>query len=264
MPRPKSPEPPSTAASARKADRVADDLLRRIVRGELRQGAILPREADLADEQGVTRGVVREAVKLLEVHRLLRPVRKRGTVVLDPMQSLSPEVVRAMLEPTPGHIDQAMLGSLLELRAQVDVLMSATAAQRRSEADVRSLSSLVAELSRLTADPPAYQALTSKLGVQIARATHNPFYVMLAHWNDQIVADLAAIFRASRPSVEVHLEGVTTLVDGIKARDVEGVRALVQAFHTWATPRILAAAALSSGDPIAPPPVRKQPRNKKS
>ena len=65
----------TAARTPRKADRVADDLLRRIVAGEHTVGSILPREAELAEEYEVNRSVVREAIKLLEVHRLVRPVR---------------------------------------------------------------------------------------------------------------------------------------------------------------------------------------------
>lgn len=84
----------------RKADRVAQDLLRRIVAGEVEVGSLLPKEAELAEAHGVNRSVIREAIKLLEVHRLVRPIRRRGTEVLDPMASMSPEVLRAMLVPS--------------------------------------------------------------------------------------------------------------------------------------------------------------------
>ena len=68
---------------SRKTDRVAEHLLRRIVSGELSPGAVLPREADLAEVFRVNRSVVREALKRLEVHRLVRPIKRRGTIVLD-------------------------------------------------------------------------------------------------------------------------------------------------------------------------------------
>jgi len=76
---------PAREAVPRKADRVAHDLLRRIVSGELPVGSLLPREDELAARYQVNRSVIREAVKLLEVHRLVRPVRRRGTEVLSPL-----------------------------------------------------------------------------------------------------------------------------------------------------------------------------------
>src|SRR5688572_11597010 len=84
-------------AAPRKADRVSRDLLGRIVSGDLPVGSILPKEDELAEHYQVNRSVIREAIKLLEVHRLVRPVRRRGTEVLSPLSSMSPEVLRALL-----------------------------------------------------------------------------------------------------------------------------------------------------------------------
>jgi len=99
---------PPARRRGRKADRVADAILDRVVSGSLPAGSILPKEDLLAEEFGVNRGVVREAIKLLEVHELVRPVRRLGTLVLDPHLSTSPAVLSAMLEPKPGTIDKQL------------------------------------------------------------------------------------------------------------------------------------------------------------
>ncbi|MCA9605115.1 MAG: FadR family transcriptional regulator, partial [Myxococcales bacterium] len=112
------------SSTGRKADRVADDLLRQIVGGTLEIGSLLPKEAELAAEYGVNRSVIREAIKLLEVHRLVRPIKRRGTEVLDPLASVSPEVLQAMMVPAPGRIDRERLRDYLEIRATLDVQMS--------------------------------------------------------------------------------------------------------------------------------------------
>ncbi|MCA9850550.1 MAG: FadR family transcriptional regulator, partial [Dehalococcoidia bacterium] len=109
---------------------VSRDLLEQIVRGDLAVGSLLPREAELAAAYGVNRSVVREAIKLLEVHRLVRPTRRLGTVVLDPMASLTPEVLRAMLvrrDAEGARVDVTVLAGLLEIRAGLDVQMAALA-----------------------------------------------------------------------------------------------------------------------------------------
>ena len=85
--------------AARKADRVAGDLVRRIVGGALEVGELLPKEAELADDYGVNRSVVREAVKQLEVHRLVKPIRRKGTEVLDPLCSPSADVITRLSSP---------------------------------------------------------------------------------------------------------------------------------------------------------------------
>lgn len=233
----------------RKADVVARALLGRIVSGAYRVGSVLPREEELVREQGTSRGVVREAIKLLEVHRLVRPVRRRGTEVLDPMRSLSPEVVRAMLTPRPGVVDRTMLAGLLEVRALLDIELSCLAAGRRTDEDLRALDAILSELSALLPEPDAYAAKVSGVARLLARATKNPIFEMLSAWNEIVARDLEPLFAATRPAPAPHYQALVLLVDLVRRREVAGVRELVTAFHAWATPRLLQAADLQrTGD----------------
>ena len=257
------PPPP-----ARKADVIADDLLRRIVRGEHAVGSVLPKEAELAAHYAVNRSVVRDAIKLLEVHRLVRPVRRRGTEVLDPYTSLSPEVLRAMLVPAPGEVDRAVLASFLEVRAQLDEQMTVLAAERRTIDDLRALDALLAELKVAIGDRDRYEAVADRLARAIARATHNPIFEMLVCWNQTVASELPDLFRTVRPSNEPHYQAVALLVEQIRRREVGPIHEALRTFHTWATPRLLAAAALSTGEPLetvmavmAPPKNTKRKKN---
>lgn len=231
----------------RKADAVADDVMRRIVRGEWAVGAVLPREGELAAHYGVNRGVVREAIKLLEVHRLVRPVRRRGTEVLDPMRSLSPEVLRALLVPEPGRIDRHVLEGLLEVRAELDVMMSTLAAQRRTKADLERLDAALEGAKAALGDPDAYAEASPEVATAVARATQNPVFQMLAHWNRVVSRDLDELFRIVRPANDAHFQGMEVLVELVRKKDVTGIEDVVRAFHAWATPRLVAAAELASG-----------------
>lgn len=231
----------------RKADTVAEDVMRQIVRGEWPVGSTLPREAELAARYGVNRGVVREAIKLLEVHRLVRPVRRRGTEVLDPLRSLSPEVLRALLSPEPGKIDKHVLEGLLEVRAELDVKMSVLAAKRRTKADLDRIDAALEHAREALADPDAYAEAAPDVALAVAQATQNPVFQMLAYWNRVVSRDLDELFRIVRPANEAHLQGMTLLVDLVRKKDEAGIEELTRAFHAWATPRLVAAADLASG-----------------
>lgn len=233
----------------RKADRVADDLLHRIVRGEHEVGSVLPKEDELAAQYDVNRSVVREAIKLLEVHRLVHPVRRRGTEVLDPKASLSPEVLEAMLVPTPGHVDRDMLADLLEVRAAMDVLLTGLAAERRTDADLDALDACLDAIVVASRDkrPTRYDEEVDRFVRLLARASQNRILEMLVAWNQQVSRELTEIFRAARPIGQPHYEGMALVLNLVRAQKVEEVRALVTAYHQWATPRMLAAAALRAG-----------------
>jgi len=61
--------------------RVADDIAARIASGELKPGARLRSERDLAEYYGVAYGTVRHAMKVLRERGLIATVHGRGTFV---------------------------------------------------------------------------------------------------------------------------------------------------------------------------------------
>jgi DNA-binding FadR family transcriptional regulator len=247
-----SPAAPARARAAvpRKADRVARDLLAKIVSGDLVVGSLLPREDELAARYQVNRSVIREAIKLLEVHRLVRPVRRRGTEVLSPLSSMSPEVLRAMLSPRAGVVDRRVLAGFLEIRAALDVQMTGLAAERRTAADLRAMDSALEAVADALAgaDAPAYFAAADALSLAVARATRNPLFEMLAAWNQMVLAELESVFVMVRAPTEPHRAALAMLVERIRARDAEGGRRMVAAYHDWATPRLLDAAPTRRAD----------------
>ncbi len=222
----------------------------RIVAGKFDVGALLPTEQQLATEYGVNRSVVREAIKQLEVHQLVRPVKRRGTEVLDPLRSPSPDVLRAMLVPSSGVIDQQALAELLEIRARLDVELTCLAAERRTEADLAAMDQCLDELAKSVGDPERYGEAMEELLVVMARATRNRIYLMLVHWHNRVRADLPALQLMHRLANEPHLQGIRFLIELIRNREVEQARAFVTAVHEWLIPRTLASAALSSGAPL--------------
>lgn len=74
------------AAGGRDADlayrRVADDITAHIRSGELKPGARLRSERDLAEHYGVAYGTVRRAMEVLRERGLIETIHGRGTFVM--------------------------------------------------------------------------------------------------------------------------------------------------------------------------------------
>ncbi|MET9562831.1 GntR family transcriptional regulator [Streptomyces tauricus] len=64
---------------------IADHVAARIAAGELRPGARLPPERDLAIEYGVAYLTVRRAAQVLRERQLIVTVHGKGTFVADPL-----------------------------------------------------------------------------------------------------------------------------------------------------------------------------------
>ena len=198
----------------------------------------------------MNRSVVREAVKQLEVHRLVRPIKRKGTEVLDPLCSPSADVLWAMLEPRPGKIDREVFADLLEVRAVLDVEMSALAAARRTDADLEAMDAILVRMGEALGDPDRYAALVDDLNLAVARASHNRLYQMLVHWHRRLRGEHDPLQAVVRLANEPHLSGTMFFVDLLRAAEVDQVRAFVRGVHDWLGPRLMMAAALSSGEPL--------------
>jgi DNA-binding FadR family transcriptional regulator len=216
-------------------------LISRIVTGELPVGSILPREEDLADEYRVNRSVVREAGKLLQVHRLVEPRRRRGTEVLDPMQSLTPQVIGALLVNAAGVLDSKFLEEFLEIRALLDSHLAGLVAERRDAGD---LGKLEAILERIEAAVPgsddAYRAVDD-FGLCLAQASKNRVFVMLSHWHRQIARRLSPLLNGTRQRA-AEVRGYRVLFEVIRGQDSAAARTMVLQFHEWANQQVLAEA----------------------
>jgi GntR family transcriptional repressor for pyruvate dehydrogenase complex len=118
-----------------------------IAAGEIAPGDMLPREADLAEQFSVSRGVAREAIRGLEERGLVTVKHGRGATVNEDASwdLFSPEVLKALLA-SPRGAD--VLREYLECRRILEIEAAGLAAER---ADEPALDALQEALERMTA-----------------------------------------------------------------------------------------------------------------
>lgn len=110
-----------------------------IIGGRLGPGDRLPREADLAEELGISRGSLREAVRALSLVRILDVRQGDGTFVT----SLRPEVLmEAMGFILDFHLDASVL-QLFEVRRVLEPTAAEMAAMLMDEGEARGLFDLI-------------------------------------------------------------------------------------------------------------------------
>ncbi|GAA1403497.1 FadR/GntR family transcriptional regulator [Pseudonocardia kongjuensis] len=130
-------------------EQVADQIRALIVEGDLTPGDRLPSEGEVASAFGVSRGTVREAIRILTAANLLYSVRGAhgGTFVT----RTDPSVLRDHLETGLGILsgtDAISLDELLDTRMLLEVPAARLAAQRRTDEQ------LVALREAVEAAPP--------------------------------------------------------------------------------------------------------------
>jgi DNA-binding FadR family transcriptional regulator len=160
---------------------------------------------------------------------------------------MSPEVIHAMVLPEPGRFDLDVLRDVLEIRAHLDIQMTAMAAERRRDADLEELETRISDVDMARQDIHRYSDALDQFSLAVANATGNRIFLMMVHWHHRVHLELGDLMLAIRQPTEAHTAGLRILLELIRKQDTDGVRTLVEAFHKWATPRLLTAAALRSG-----------------
>jgi DNA-binding FadR family transcriptional regulator len=125
--------------------RLLADLGPAIASGEIPAGTVL-RAEELEARYGVSRTVVREAVRILESMRLVAPRRRVGITVQprSEWEVFDPQVIRWRLA---GADRAAQLRSLGSLRSAVEPAAAALAAVHATDDQRRALSALAVELT---------------------------------------------------------------------------------------------------------------------
>ena len=155
-------------------DRVIEHLREHVASERLRPGSKLPSETALSAQLGVSRPVVREAMRTLAATGLVEmAVGKRATIVSLDGEMISRVIGNAVL------IGQANEADILELRRGVEITMVALAAERRSDAQAAELEAIIAEMAECIDDGERYLDLDLRLHLVLSEATGNPLYALL-------------------------------------------------------------------------------------
>ncbi len=156
------------------SDVIADRLQDHILRNELSAGTSLPTEFELMKQYGVGRSAVREAAKVL-VQRGLVDVRPgKGMTVSAP---LGDAVTKQLI--THLRMSQASPAQLFEVRELLETAIARSAAIHRSEEDLAELRRILLEADIVPENSATYMQLDLGFHQGLARATKNPFYVLV-------------------------------------------------------------------------------------
>ncbi|HZZ48501.1 MAG TPA: FadR/GntR family transcriptional regulator [Pseudonocardia sp.] len=160
-------------------ERVAEELRTMIVMGELRPGDRLPPEGELTLRMEVSRGTLREALRVLSTQKLLSSVRGvgGGTFIAEP----STDDVVAYLQTSLSVMSPRLtVGQLLEARTLIEVPAAGIAAKTRSEDDLARLAETVVVVNDAAEGKEIDWSVNSRFHVLLLQATGNPLLDLVA------------------------------------------------------------------------------------
>lgn len=188
---------------------VARRIMRSIVSGGLKPGESLPNERDLAASLGVARPTIREAIRALQMMRVLT-VRQGGATLVS---ELSPE---SLIEPFElmCHAGALDLAALFEVRLTLEVGIARAAAARITSDELQAIYACMADAEAAVDTPARFLEVDMALHDLILQAARNPLFTAL----------MGAIRRLGFESRKQ-----TTQLDAVRQSTIDEHRAIIQA-----------------------------------
>lgn len=154
------------------SSQVSRELIRTIVSGRIAPHDMLPTEEQLCAQFGVSRSVVREAMKNVAGIGLTRTRQGQGTIVLPPehWNNFSVELIQARRDTGTMHW---VLSEVMELRSIIEVRAAGLAAQRANDESLDRMAGLIEAMTGLTDDVPTFIRLDIEFHDELFRATAN-------------------------------------------------------------------------------------------
>ena len=204
----------------RLSDTVAEQMLDAIVTGSFREGDALPSERELSDQFGVSRTVIREAVRTLATRGVVEVQSGRGVRVIAPHPDRVIEAVSLLL-----RADRVLdFGKVHEVRTMLETYFAGVAAERGTEDDQLELEKLLNAWEDATGDVVASSRLDVDFHRAIAKAGRNELFLVLL---DSIAGVLLQNRRATLALEHRHAKVYAEhrdIVAAIKARDPDTAR----------------------------------------
>lgn len=164
----------TTIKTGRLADDVTTQIKEAIFQGEYQSGEKIPSEHELVNSFGVSRVIIREAIRNLEQTGLVEIKRgpKGGAFVKSVSHNAVSQVVKDLFRLSKGTVKEIM-----EVRLEMEPIVAALAAKRATKDDLILLKKNIEEQLRV----PGKKTVEGNIDFHrlLAKCSHNPIYEMI-------------------------------------------------------------------------------------
>jgi GntR family transcriptional regulator, transcriptional repressor for pyruvate dehydrogenase complex len=207
------------------AEQVTDNLLAYIEAQHLKPGDLLPSETSLAISFGVSRPVIREALKNLEGKGIIEIVNGKGAIV----KPIDSDPLRLFFQRAM-QIETSTILELMEVRKGLEVEAATLAASRCQPKDLDAIEKTVHAMREYLSDQEEYTRLDVEFHLLIAKASHNEMMVYLIEsirdaMRNSISAGLRS--RNNPAQLESLQETHEKLLDTLRQKNVEDARQIM-------------------------------------
>jgi len=200
---------------------VADQLQELIVAESLLPGEKLPGERELAERMGVSRTVIREAIRVLSDRGLVRVKSGCGTYV----QEFSHKDAAASIELfLKLKHDARTFRDVYEVRRMIEAEAAGLAAQRAMHEDYRAMERAIAGMEANVDDPETYTRQDVAFHSAVVAATHNDLLIVLSKPISDLLTEMVRVSLFIPHAAEHGLVYHRRILRAIRSGDAEQAR----------------------------------------
>jgi GntR family transcriptional repressor for pyruvate dehydrogenase complex len=212
----------------RVAEEIVEQLRGLILKGTFVPGDKLPPERKLAEELGVNRASLREAIKALEQMGLVKTRQGDGTRVLDFMQTAGVELVSHLI-PNGGEPNLDVLCDVLEFRRFFGREVARQAAHKATAEDLRRLEELVNRAADPALDAESVMKFDFEFYVELTRAGRNRVFQLLINTIRTAVASYSGFFVSFNPPPAVVRKHQKDVLKAVQSKEADKAAAIADA-----------------------------------
>jgi GntR family transcriptional repressor for pyruvate dehydrogenase complex len=196
-------------------EKIIEEIESRINDGMLKKGDYMPTERELAEDFGVSRIPVREALKTLEFMGVLESDTKGMRVARDTLKST--DAFHDLFDGT----DQDIFNDLLEARAPIELKSIELACKKRNTADVKELERLLQEHKASIQNDAEFCRTAKALHITTASASKNKAILRILDVMDGMLDEVREHTTLSVERREKSYDEWECIVEAIRNQDVE-------------------------------------------
>lgn len=194
------------------SDAVAREIEQMILSDSIKSGQKLPSETRLSEMFGVSRTILREALKTLRERGLVRIEVGQGVYAMRPEEVHFRDTLLRLM-----RFSETTLESIYEFRIMVEVPGCNLATDRISDDEIELLEDNVAEMKTCFEDHERWVELEVEFHSTIANSVRNPLYGSLM---GAITTRLSEVFQAGLDKAKPEgIRGHTEIVAALRSRD---------------------------------------------
>ena len=195
----------------------ATQQIRELIRaGELKKGERLPSERELGERMGVSRTVVREAIKMLGASGYVKVRMGVGSFVAEDPINILEDPLSYSNDPESKKIDD-----LHQVREVLEPAVAALAAQNATLEDIYKLEAAVLDMEQNLSNGYRYIEADKQFHVALAEATKNSIFTILLNSIVDLLQEARRLAISTPGAGERSSRYHRQILEAVKNRDAE-------------------------------------------